>query len=360
VILLLYVICACAAAYQLVALAAVIRHLLRREPPSGATPSVSILKPVHGRDVFFDQAIGSHMRIDYPNYEVLFGVNRPHDEAIPVLRSIEGAQLHITSEDRPNAKVANLINLAGHATGEIWVVNDADIRVTPDYLRRIVAPLADPQVGIVTCLYRAVPHGVPAAWEAIGIATDFAPSALVAPLVGINEFGLGSTLCFRADDLRKTGGFEPIADYLADDYQLAKRVTRGLGKHAVMSRLVVDTGLWYRNWRAMWRHQVRWARTIRVSRAEYAGLPITHAGLWTLIALLLGQHGLALALVSVRVLMGLVAGVVLVRFRGAWLVPLIPLWDIWAFLVWFAGIRGKTIEWRGQTLQLRRDGKLRG
>jgi ceramide glucosyltransferase len=110
----------------------------------------------------------------------------------------------------------------------------------------------------------------------------------------------------------------------------------------------------------MWRHQVRWARTIRVSRAEYAGLPITHAGLWTLIALVLGQHGLALALVSVRVLMGLVAGVVLVRFRGAWLVPLIPLWDIWAFLVWFAGIRGKTIEWRGQTLQLRRDGKLRG
>jgi ceramide glucosyltransferase len=359
VILLLYLVCGAAGAYQLVALAAVVWHLVRRERAATGSPTVSVLKPVHRRDPFFEQAIASHLSIDYPRYEVLFGVNRPDDEAVPAIRQI-GGRLYISAEDRPSAKVANLIELARHATGELWVVNDGDIRVTPDYLRRVIAPLEDSRVGVVTCLYRPIPYGLPAAWEALGIAIDFAPSTLVAPLVGIDEFGLGSTLCFRAADLRKAGGFEEIADYLADDYQLAKRLTRGLGKHAVMSKLVVDTSLGYRSWTAMWRHQVRWARTIRVSRVEYLGLPITHAGVWALAALLAGLPLTALALFSIRIVMGFVAGAILLRFKGAWIIPLIPLWDLWAFAVWLAGIQGNTIEWRGKTLQLRRDGKLQG
>ena len=359
VILLLYLVCGIAGAYQLVALAAVCRQLLRREPLLESSPPVSILKPVHGRDPFFEEAIASHMTIDYPKYEVLFGVNRADDEAVAAIRRIN-ARVHIASEKRPNAKVANLIELARHATGEVWVINDGDIRVSPDYLRRVVAPLEDARVGVVTCLYRAIPQGRPAAWEALGIAVDFAPSTLVAPLVGIDEFGLGSTLCFRAADLRKAGGFESISGYLADDYQLAKRLTRGLGKHAVMSKLVVDTSLGYRSWAAMWRHQVRWARTIRVSRSEYLGLPVTHAGVWALAALLAGLPMVGLALVSLRMLTGFVAGAMLLRFRGAWMLPLIPVWDLWAFCVWLAGIGGGTIEWRGQTLKLRRDGKLEG
>jgi ceramide glucosyltransferase len=359
VILLLYVLCGAAGAYQLVALAAVVWHMVRRERTPATTPAVSILKPVHGRDPFFEQAIASHMNIDYPRFEVLFGVNRADDEAVPAIQQF-GGRLYVSAEDRPNAKVANLIELARHATGAIWVVNDGDIRVTPDYLRRVVAPLDDAEVGVVTCLYRPIPQGLSAAWEALGIAIDFAPSTLVAPLVGINEFGLGSTLCFRSSDLREAGGFETIADYLADDYQLAKRLTRGLGKRSVMSKLVVDTSLGYRSWREMWRHQVRWARTIRVSRAEYLGLPVTHAGVWALVAMISGLPLAALALVCARIAMGVVAGGVLLRFKGAWIIPLIPVWDLWAFAVWLAGIRGNTIEWRGKTLELRRDGKLQG
>ncbi|MBI4903486.1 MAG: glycosyltransferase [Acidobacteria bacterium] len=357
----LYLVCGIAAAYQLVALVAVVRHLLSRERVITQFPKVSILKPVHGRDPFFEEAIGSHMEIDYPDYEVLFCVADAADEAVPAVRQLSEATLHVTSIRTPNAKVASMIELSRHARGTVLIVNDGDIRVTPDYLRRVLGGLEDPRVGIVTCLYRPIPEGISAAWEAIGIATDFAPSTLVAPLVGINEFGLGSTLCFRAEDLRAIGGFESVAEYIADDYQLASRITRQLGKRAMMSRLVVDTNIGYRDWVGAWKHQVRWARTIRVSRGDgYLGLPVTHAGFWALIALLCGAGQVALGLAAIRILTGFVAGYVLLRAPVALALPLIPLWDVTAFCVWIAGLTGDTVEWRGKRQRLARDGRITG
>ena len=125
----------------------------------------------------------------------------------------------MSSTIAPNAKVGVLIDLVKAATHETLIVNDSDICVEPDYLR-VTAPLADPKVGLVTCLYRAVGDTFAARFEALGVATDFAPSTLVARLVGVDEFAMGSTLAFRENDLEKIGGFESIADYLADDYQL--------------------------------------------------------------------------------------------------------------------------------------------
>jgi ceramide glucosyltransferase len=358
VIWLLYAICAAAAGYQLVALAAVVRQLLRRDPPIARFPFVSILKPVHGSDPFFEAAIRSHTRIDYPHHEVLYGVNRADDPAAESVEALPGARLYVSGHVRPNAKVANLMELERHARGEVWVVNDGDILVTPEYLRRVVAPLEDANVGLVTCLYRPIPLGFPAAWESLGIAIDFAPSTLVAPLVGIHEFGLGSTLCFRAAEWKAQGGFATIADYLADDYQLARRLTKGQNKRAVMSRLVVDTGLRYASWSAMWRHQVRWARTIRVSRSEYIGLPVTHAGLWALLAALCGAPQIAAALLAIRIVTAFTSARCLLGSQLAWALPCIPLWDVFAFAVWAAGLTGNTIEWRGAYLKLERNGKL--
>lgn len=357
---LLYLACGIAAAYQAMALLAVLRHATKREPPPLTKwPSVSVLKPVHGDDPFLEQAVTSHLHLDYPQYEMLCGINRLGDPAIPILQSINGAQIVTSTEDRPNAKVANLIGVAPHAKGEVIVVNDDDIRVSNDYLKRVVSPLADPSIGLVTCLYRPIPHGLPAAWETLGIVVDFAPSTLVAPLVGINEFGLGSTLCFRADDLHKIGGFEPVSHFLADDYQLAKRLTKGLGKRAYMSKLVVDTALQYRSWTGLWKHQVRWARTIRVSRGDgYMGLPVTHAGMWALVALLCGESTLAMAVAGVRIVTGFTAGFVVLRSPVALALPLIPLWDVWAFFIWMVGLAGTEIEWRGRRCGLSPDGRL--
>jgi ceramide glucosyltransferase len=239
------------------------------------------------------------------------------------------------------------------------VVNDSDILVPPGYLRRVVAPLTDPQIGIVTCLYRGDGSHWPSRWQALGIATDFAPSVLVAPLLGVREFGLGSTLVFRAEHLRAIGGFRSFGDYIADDYQLAKRVT-DLGLRAVVSKVVVETHLAGNTWAGVWRHQVRWARTIRACRGfAYFGLPITHATLWAILCGANGLVGLAWLLFWARIAAGMTAGIAVLRSGpAARYFALIPLWDVWAFCVWVAGALSNTVVWRGKRMRLDRGGRI--
>ncbi len=178
----------------------------------------------------------------------------------------------------------------------------------PTYLSRVIEPLRDPRSALVTCLYRARAHTLPALWESLGIATDFMPSTLVAQLIGVREFGLGSTLAFRAADLERAGGFTAIGDYLADDYQLAKHIT-GQGKRALLSTYTVETSIGEPTWLGGWQHQLRWGRTIRASKGGgYAGLPLTHAGLWILLAFAAGAPGVAFALFALRMLSAVLGG----------------------------------------------------
>src|SRR5581483_11695103 len=201
-------------------------------------PGVSVLKPLRGTDPNTYEAFVSQVQQNYPHFRILFGVQDEKDPAVVEVRRLQqqfpdaSVRLIIGGESAPNGKVGVLMNLARYAGSGILVVNDSDIKVTPDYLTQVIAPLADSSIGIVTCPYRAQARTAAACWEALGIATDFMPSALVAPLVGVREFGLGSTLAFRAADLEQAGGFAVIADFLADDYQLAKRIT-SLGKRAL-------------------------------------------------------------------------------------------------------------------------------
>ena len=351
--------------YQVVSLVAALRHMARSDPAGGFEPPLSILKPVRGRDPHFYEAIRSHATQDYPDFEILFGTSDPADLAIEDIERLQAEfpnrTIRLVSSDRqsPNRKVGVLADLASQARHPFLLVSDSDILVEPGYLRRVVAPLAREQTGIVTCLYRASAESLPGRWEALGIATDFMPSVLVAPLVGVREFGLGATLVFRAADLARCGGFEALAGYLADDYQLARAITR-LGKSAFLAKPVVETFLGDQSWTSVWRHQVRWARTIRVSRGDgYLGLPVTHAGLWAMLAALAGMWWLAGGLAIIRIAAGAATGWGVLRSRIAldWC-ALIPLWDLWAFAVWCAGLAGNTVEWRGLRLRLGRDGKI--
>jgi ceramide glucosyltransferase len=359
-----------ALAYQAVALLACLVHRERariryNRPPGDYLPPVSILKPVCGLDDGFEQAIAGHALLDYPEYELLFGVHDLADPAVPaiekLIRGNPGKQIRLihSTAQAANGKVGVLIDLAREAKHSTLLVADSDIGVPRDYLRRVVAPLADDATALVTCLYRANANSVAGQWESLGIATDFIPSTLVAPLVGIREFGLGSTLCFRRADLEAIGGFEAIKDYIADDYQLARRLT-GLGRRAVFSEVTVETTLSDPGWAAVWRHQVRWARTIRVSRGDgYAGLPVTHAGLWALVAFAAGHWPLAVPLIAARITMGIAGGWWVLRYAPAlYLAPLIPLWDLWAFAVWIAGFTGRTVEWRGGRKRVLADGRM--
>jgi ceramide glucosyltransferase len=355
-----------AAAYWVLAIAGAIRRVTAPQPGrSVPTPPVSILKPVFGRDPDFYPAIRSHALQDYPEYEILFGARDAQDAAIVDVRRLmaefpdRNIRLIVTSTRAPNGKAGVLVELSRHARHGVLLVNDSDIEVQPDYLRQVTAPLADSSVGVVTCLYRARSRSLPGSWEAVGIATEFVPSVLVARLLGIADFALGSTMVFRAGDLERAGGFAPLQEYLADDFQLGRRIT-ALGYRVALAAPVVETHLDAQTWREAWSHQVRWSRTIRVSRPSgYYGYIITNATLWAIVAAVGGEWRAGAFALGARMLAaGIVSGIVLHDWQSAAHWWVVPFRDLWGFAVWCAGLFGTRVEWRGQTLSLRRDGTI--
>jgi ceramide glucosyltransferase len=355
------------AAYWLLVIVAVIgwRRRFRAPQPRLATPPVSILKPVHGRDPQFYEAIRSHAVQDYPQYEILFGIGRADDPAAGDIRRLiaefpgRDIRLIVTATKMPNAKVGVLADLAAEARYPTLLINDSDIRVVPDYLRRVTALLDQPHTGLVTCLYRAQSENWPGRWEALGVATEFAPSVLVARMLGSAEFALGSTMLLRAGDLRRIGGFAAIGDYLADDYQLGLRIC-GLGLRVVFAPAIVETHLGGATWGEVWRHQLRWSRGIRVSRpAGYYGYLITHATFWSLVAIAAGAWPAGVAALAIRLLAGILVGWGVLRdpaaLRRAWW---IPFRDLWGFAIWVSGLAGDTVEWRGTRMRLTPHGKI--
>jgi len=354
-----------AGAYYLLALVAASRRMGAKRRLPKDCPPVSILKPVCGRDPGFYEAIRSHASQDYPEFEILFGICEPDDPAIEDIERLiaefpeRAIRLVHVRRKSMNRKAGTLAELAEQARFGVLLVNDSDIIVEPDYLRNVVSPLEDPKVGLVTCLYRARSESWASRMEAIGIATEFMPGVLVARLLGMAGFALGSTMVFRAEPLRRIGGFGAIEDYLADDYQLGHRISE-LGYHVVLAEAVVETDLGAERWEQVWRHQLRWQRTIRVSRAAgYYGYAITQATVWSLVALAAGAWPVALATLAVRIAAGVLCGAFVLGDRGIlrqW--PLIPVRDFMGFATWFAGLFGSTVEWRGQQLELTSDGRI--
>jgi ceramide glucosyltransferase len=354
-----------AAAYYLLVIAAALLWRRRAGMSEAAPLPISILKPVHGRDPRFYEALRSHASQDYPEFEILFGASDPKDAALADIerlqREFPGRRIgvRVVSTTAPNAKVGVMAELARQARYPLLVVNDSDISVEPGYLRALAARLADPTVGMVTCLYRARGESPASRCEALGIATEFAPGVLAARLLGTGQFALGATMAFRAEDLRRIGGFEAIADFLADDYQLGMRIAK-LGLRIDFAPVVVETDLGAQSWRETWRHQLRWSRTIRVSRpGGYFGYAITHATVWALVAAAAGAWWAAGAALAARMIGGgLTAGRVLGDRRSAHDLGWMPLRDLFGFAVWAAGLAGDRVTWRGRPMRLRRDGRV--
>jgi ceramide glucosyltransferase len=349
-------ICAVAAGYQLFAIVACIAFKGQRPSSSPQPAPVTILKPVHGVEPSMREAIASHASLD-GDYEFLCGM-RPGDPAASLIAEFPKAQVVTVSTETPNLKVGVLSDLGRAARNPILIVNDADIRVERDYLSRVTAPLSDPSTGLVTCLYRADGSTFAARFEGLGIATDFAPSTLVARLVGVDEFAMGSTMAFKRETLEKIGGFEAIADYLADDYQLGQRI-HALGLKCMLSDVIVTTHL-SGSWKDVWLHQVRWSRTIRVSNFwGYVGLPVTFATVWALVAFATGHIALGLAVLAARMAMATVAGGWVLGAGDTWkLWPLIPLRDLFGAAVWLTALFGNTVVWRGRRLKLDPHGRI--
>jgi ceramide glucosyltransferase len=356
------------------------------------TPPVTIFKPVRGADAEAYENFASFLRQDYPEYQIIFGLREESDPAIPIVRRLiadfpeRDIELVVSSDELGhNAKVSNLQNMYAKAKHDVLLIADSDIRVEPDYLRRIVAPLRPqagpqdgpqsnlpvgsharrPQVGMVTCLYRGTNAKTFAGLlENIGVSATFGPDVCSARALQGVKFAFGSTIAMRRETLERMGGFPALADYLADDFLLGSH-TANEGLEVVLSDCVVEHVSAPDTFAAMLRHQVRWARTVRVSRPwGYRGMIMTHGVATALAATLAWDFsGFALWLSAVtifaRFLPLFVIGVYGLKDRALaryfWLAPIR---DLIAFGVWAAGLVGDEVEWRGVKFRVTPGGKL--
>lgn len=362
-------------AYYCVAMLAAVRFFRRERarPLPDYAPPVSLLKPVRGVDFASYENFKSFCMLDYPaEYEILFCVNEMSDPAVPVIRRVMGEhperRIKIFSgaaQIGTNKKVNNLALLAREARYDVVVQSDGDVRVGPSYLREVVAPFADPAVGVVSCFYRGVAQrNFWAETEAVGAASDFFAGALVADWTEGVTFALGASVATTKTWLARVGGYEGMADLLADDYEIGNRASKA-GAKVLLSREAVWTMYPAQEWKGFWEHQVRWARTVRLVRpASFLGLLFTHGLPWTIAAAVLAPSAaLGTAyLVSYLILRSAMAWTVgvwgvgdeLLR-RKMWMVPLR---DAIAFAVWLGGFRSNRVNWGGIEYEIR-DGKMR-
>jgi len=334
-------------------------------------PPISILKPLKGTDPGMYESFRSHCLLNYPQYEILFGVSEAKDPALELVERLKiefpEKEIRVVLCERDlgaNTKVSNLAQMLPEARYEHLLVNDSDIRVETGYLKSVIAPLEDEMTGLVTCLYRGKASAtLGSRLEALGIGTDFAAGVLTARYLenGI-RFGMGSTLAFRRSDLQSIGGFEALLDYLADDYQLGFRLAAE--KRIALSETVVETSLPAYSLRDFWHHQLRWARTVRDSRRSgYLGLIFTFGLPWALLTVILahGAHwawGLLAATVALRVVQAVTTGRLCLQDRQiVRLLWLLPFRDLIAAPIWVASLLGHTIRWRGELFYLQK-GKL--
>jgi ceramide glucosyltransferase len=346
-------------------------ELAKPLPDDATLPGVTMLKPLRGAVPETYDNLANACSLDYPRLQIVFGVSDPADPAIAIVnrlkRDFPAVDIDLVVSDRrigANAKVSNLDNMLARAKHDVLVIADADIRAEADYLKRVVPYLDEPKAGLVTCAYRAVDgetlaHRI----EASFINTDFAPMVTVARKWERQSYAFGATICIRRAVLEELGGFRAIADHLADDYQLGN-MADARGYVSVLSPAVVETVLDLDRLKEVFDHQLRWARTYRVSRPwSYLASFVTHTTFWATVYLLAtGFAGwpVSAAAIGVRTLAGgLIASRVFgVRaiWRRLWLVPPKDLFISTIFMLAYAG---DTVRWSGVDFEVQRDGRMR-
>jgi len=336
-------------------------------------PPLSILKPLKGLDDNTIECLKSWLRQEYTGpVQLLFGVASAQDPVCgplrELLRQYPGVNAHLMICGKSlgaNAKVSTLIQLSRRAQHEFIVVSDADVLVPSDFLRNVIAPLRDDQVGLVNCFYRlANPATLAMRWEALAINADFWSQVLQGKMLAPLDFALGAVMAVRRESLEESGGFDALANYLADDFQLGNRIVRRAGKQIALCPVVVDCREAPMTWQQAWAHQLRWARTIRVCKpAPYAASILSNATLWPLLWAVLTPCPAAwltlAATLPIRVAMALSLQKRLGAVRGqGWYCWLAPVKDLLQFALWVGAFNGRQIHWRGVNFRLHRDGRL--
>ena len=339
-----------------------------REPSAPAhRPPITVLKPLHGDEPLLEDALASLCRQDYPDFQVVFGVQDPADPAIGVVRRLQtrfpGRRLVLVIDPTPhgaNRKVANLMNMLPAARHPVLAIADSDLHVAPDWLDRLAAALGAPGTGLVTTLYAGLPAD--GGWvQRLGaeqITHAFLPGALLARALGRQDC-LGATMVLRRATLERIGGFAALVDHLADDNVLGQKV-RALGLEVALAATVPLTTVPETTPGALWRHELRWGRTIRaLAPVPFAASALQYGIAWALAAVALAggawwSWGVLAAAWAARAAAGQGIDRALRRCRVplAFALPLwlLPLRELMSMAVLLAAFAGNRVEWRGHRL----------
>ena len=331
------------------------------------TPPVSNLKPVRGLDPDAYENFASFCRQDYPEYELIFCATDASDPSVPVIQKLiqdfperQIRLLYSAGHTAINDKVAKLRLMEREARYEYLVINDSDVRVDTQYLRRVVEPLRDPKVGGVTCFYVTPREGsFVEKLQTIGMISDFYAGALVAWQLDGVQFALGTTMVSTKERVRGFGGFEVLENRPADDLLFGRLIAQQ-GVEVKLLRYAVETVPDFQGMRELLAKRLRWMTVMQAMRPwGHFGLLFTWGLPWTTLAVLV-HPTLAVAAaywglyILCRVAITWIIGIQGLRQAGIWTkMPLIPIWDALAFLIWLVSFTRTSIRWRGVDYQLR-------
>jgi len=346
--------------------------LHQRAPVPNSPSPITLLKPLKGFDAETESCLTSWFRQEQTGpIQLLFGVADPNDPVCPLVRRLISQHPNIPAELRvcpnrigANGKISTLAQLQPHITGDIVVVSDADVWAPSDYLAQTIDLLRDQTIGLVNSFYQLTARGSLAArWEAIAVNADFWSQVLQSRSIRPIDFALGAVMSFRRTDLEQIGGFAALADFLADDFQLGKKIF-AQGKAIALGSIVVQCRTAPLGWSGVWAHQLRWARTIRVCQPiPYFFSILSNATLWPLLwfvthptqSVLAGSS----ALLVVRALTALDQQCRLCQRSLAWSdTPFVWLKDILQAILWALAFAGRTVTWRGQRYRVKANGHL--
>ncbi len=362
--------------YALLCVLATVRLRTRKtastHPGSGAWPAVTVLKPVYGLEKNQRENLRSTCLQDYPEFQIVFSVQELNDPVIPLLKEIQsefGTERVTVAIERfrpgTNGKINNMVGGLRHARHEVLVISDSDVRLGPDYLKTIVAPLADPKVGCVCTLYKAACAGT---WfekmELLTLNADFMTNVVFAHISGASKFCLGASAALRRTTLDEIGGLEALADYLVEDYEMGRRIWVS-GKTIAIVPYLIDTMVDLKTPGQWWDHQVYWDQNTRAARPWAFFSTILIRSIPCALLYALARQGDAVGL-------GILAGALILRMASAAAILgwgfkdreglkslwLLPMRDVLSLVSWFLAFAKRTTIWRGTEFILTKDGRL--
>jgi ceramide glucosyltransferase len=366
----IFALLAAAGLVQALAARRALRRMLGRPPVLEPALPASVLKPLHGAE----PGLESHLSLTLAQrhgapFEVLFAVADPADPARPVA---EAAMARSATPARvmaggavlgANRKVSQQVHLARVARHPVLVAADSDMVCPPHWLSAVTAPLADPEVGLVTCLYAGVPadDGVWSELASLSINWHFLPNAALGESMGAADGAYGATLALRAETLARIGGYERLLDLLADDHALGEAV-RELGLRVVVPPILPGHAMHEPSFGALWAHELRWARTTRLVHPwGHVGLVFTHPLPFALLALAAAPGawtlGLLAAALAARAALARRADVLCGRPRWRRLLWL-PIRDLLSFAVWATALHKGRVTWQGRRFTLGAGGSM--